>query len=150
MRSDRETSDARRYDSRTITIKFIWFAAVGAVATGIQYIVLVLSVQLLDTDPVLASTVGFVMSSGINYLLNYHLTFRSRMGHAHTAAKFVVISLLGLTLNWLMMYLGVRLLGFHYLLTQLAATALVLIWNFTGNYVWSFREHHGASAHHGR
>jgi putative flippase GtrA len=120
--------------------KFVAFSLVGTIATIIQYIVLIALVQLGGVDPVFASSVGFVTSSAVNYLLNYRVIFRSRKAHFDSGTKFLIISLLGLGLNTLTMYAGAQILGVHYFLTQLIATAMVLLWNFSGNYLWSFRE----------
>jgi putative flippase GtrA len=57
-----------------------------------------------------------------------------------TAGKFATIAALGLALNAAIMAAGTIGLGLHYLLVQVAATAIVLLWNFSGNYLWSFRE----------
>jgi putative flippase GtrA len=73
-------------------------------------------------DATIASTIGFALSACANYWLNYHVTFSSSKPHLETAGKFAAIAALGLALN------------------AIAATAIVLLWNFSGNYLWSFRE----------
>jgi len=35
---------------------------------------------------------------------------------------------------------GVNVFQLHYLLVQVIATGLVLLWNFAGNRSWTFRE----------
>jgi putative flippase GtrA len=140
MKSDKGARAIGILGSYPILRKFISFAAIGVVATGIQYVVLIALVQLLDIAPVVASAIGFVTSAVANYLLNYHLTFESQKAHIDSGIKFIVIASLGLLLNSLIMYMGIEMLRIHYLLTQLAATGIVLLWNFAGNYAWSFRE----------
>ena len=120
--------------------KFLRFSGVGVLATGVQYGILVLLVQFGVAEPAFASAVGFVVSACVNYLLNYHVTFASKKPHVEAASKFVGIAALGLTLNTIIMALGTRFLTVHYVLVQVAATVSVLVWNFTGNYLWSFRE----------
>ncbi len=44
----------------------------------------------------------------------------------------------GLGLNAGVMELAVEVIGSHYLMGQVVATALVLIWNFIVNKMWSF------------
>ena len=120
--------------------KFFFFSGIGALATAVQYAILVALVETIALEPTLASTIGFAASACLNYILNYHLTFTSAKPHAEAAAKFGVIAALGLLLNALIMAAGTRGLHVHYVVVQIAATAIVLLWNFTGNYLWSFRE----------
>jgi putative flippase GtrA len=124
--------------SRDLVTKFGSFAFVGVVATAVQYILLIALVGQLQTSPVLASDIGFVASAVINYLLNYHLTFRSTKAHLDSGPKFMMVATLGLLLNSLVMHIGTQLLGLHHLVTQVIATIGVALWNFTGHHVWSF------------
>jgi len=115
------------------------FAIVGAVATGIQYAILIALVRGAVTGPTLGSSIGFVISAGANYALNYRFTFRSRRSHLPAILKFLALAGAGLLINAGLMRL-LTLLGWHYLLAQLCATAVVLMWNFLGNSLWTFNE----------
>jgi putative flippase GtrA len=118
------------------------FGLVGAVATGIQYVILIALVRELGMWPALASAIGFVVSAFGNYLLNYHFTFRSERPHGPAAMKFVTLAAVGLAINFaLMQALGVA--GVYYLLAQVCATAVVFLWNFVGNSLWTFRAYTG-------
>jgi len=118
------------------------FGLVGAVATGIQYLFLIVLVREAGMWPALASAIGFVASSSGNYLLNYHFTFRSGRPHGPAAAKFVTLAAVGLVINFvLMQVLGAA--GVYYLLAQVCATAVVFLWNFLGNSLWTFRAYTG-------
>ncbi len=74
----------------------------------------------------------------LNYALNYRYTFRSRRRHLEAFPRFVFFSGVGLGLNTLLMYSLLNYADLHYLVAQLAATALVTIWNFLANMVWTF------------
>ena len=97
-------------------------------------------VQMAGVTPVLASAGGFVLGALVNYFLNYRYTFRSNNRHHEAIIKFFTIALVGLVLNTLIISLAIDILSLHYLLAQVIATGLVLIWNFTGNRCWTFRE----------
>jgi putative flippase GtrA len=116
------------------------FAAVGAAATSIQYALLVLLVSFGGMGAPLASTLGFLASAAVNYLLNYRYTFRSRRPHGPAVLKFACLASIGLLLNAGVMRL---LTGFawNYLIAQALATAVVLAWNFLGNSLWTFGRH---------
>ncbi len=119
--------------------KLVRFALVGAVATGIQYAILVVLVRGAVTGPTVASCIGFVVSAGANYSLNYRFTFRSRNRHAGAIVKFLLLAGAGLALNAGLMRL-LTALGWNYILAQLCATGVVLLWNFFGNSLWTFSE----------
>ena len=124
--------------NRILVRRFIGFIAIGGVATVLQYVVLVAAVEKLGTSPVTGSSVGYVLSAVVNYLLNYHFNFRSRSPHMIAASRFAVVSVCGLLLNGAVMALLGHVPGMPYLLAQVAATAVVLGWNFLGNALWSF------------
>ena len=118
------------------------FGLVGAVATGIQYLILIVLVREAGMWPALASAIGFLASSSGNYMLNYHFTFQSERPHGPAAAKFVTLAAVGLVINFgLMQVLGAA--GVYYLLAQVCATAVVFLWNFLGNSLWTFRAYTG-------
>jgi len=118
--------------------QMVAFLAVGAVATAIQYGVLLFAVQGLHRDPVLGSSAGFLISAVANYLLNYHFTFRSANSHISAVSRFAIISGAAFLLNGAIMFALVQSLHVAYLLAQLAATGAVLVWNFLGSALWTF------------
>lgn len=118
--------------------QFTKFCAVGAVATALQYGILVGLVRMFDTDPTLASSIGFAVSAIGNYQLNYYFTFQSDRSHAHTGIRFAMIALSGLALNAGIMHVGATIVGIHYLGAQVLATLVVVGWTFFANRRWSF------------
>jgi putative flippase GtrA len=117
--------------------RFVRFSLVGAVATAIQYALLILLVRAFSLAPTPASCIGFAVSAVANYLLNYHFTFASERAHAPAAVKFALLAAAGLLINAAIMHVLVDA-HVHYLIAQLGATGLVLFWNFIGNSVWTF------------
>lgn len=111
---------------------------VGGIATLIQYAVLLAFVQLAGLDPVWASAIGYAMSAVFNYLMNYRYTFGSSARHGPAALKFAIIAGFGLLLNSLVLA-GLMHLDAHYLVAQVLATVVVLMWNFWGSRYWTFR-----------
>lgn len=126
------------FDRKRLTQTFMRFVVVGSIATAVQYLVLVGSVELLGWSSVLGSGIGFLMGAIVNYLLNRRFTFRSDVPHTTAVARFVVVLSVGLTLNLALMYLFTHRLGLPYLIAQVLTTGLVLFWHFAGNALWSF------------
>ena len=120
--------------------QFLAFASAGAIGTAAHYSLLLLLVTGWQVDAVMASALGFLLGLLVNYLLSHHWVFRSARSHVETAIKFLVIAVVGLGLNTGLMYLAITEAGMHYLLAQVIATAVVLLWNFAGNRFWTFAD----------
>jgi putative flippase GtrA len=121
-----------------IAHKFLKFLMVGGLCTALQYLILIALVEGLGIFATLASTVGYVVSSAVNYYLNYSFTFRSDAEHGRSLPRFLLIAGCGLVLNGAVTYLGTAILGLHYILAQVAATIVALLWNFLANLRWTF------------
>lgn len=119
--------------------QFVKFTGVGFVSAIGHYGLLIALVQLAAVPAVPASAAGALLGAVINYSLNYRYTFRSTRQHREAVLRFAAIAAIGLALNTLFMWVGVVLIGAHYLLSQVVTTVLVLIWNFAGNRYWTFR-----------
>ncbi len=118
--------------------QFILFAVVGCAAAVGHYGVLILLAELLAVPPVPASAAGYVTGGVISYILNYGHVFRSEQEHLPTAAKFVAVAAVGLCLNSAIMWALTHGLDLHYLLAQVIATGLVMVWSFAANRYWTF------------
>ena len=116
----------------------ISFVMVGGFATGVHYALMSLLIWLVDCPLVLASGIGFAVSAVANYALNARLTFRSRESHAKTLPRFVVTALLGLVINTVLLAF-LASLGMHPAPAQLLTTLGVLLWNYTINALWTFK-----------
>ena len=122
-----------------IAEQFFRFLAVGGAATALHYLILVALVQLELAGPVAASSIGFTISAAFNYALNRLLTFKSDASHVSALPKFALVAGTGLILNgaiiWLLLATGMV----HYLVAQVFATGVTLVWNFALNRLWTFR-----------
>lgn len=120
-----------------IARQFASFAGLGALATAAHYAILIALVQLAGLGATSASSLGFGISAVGNYALNRRFTFRSRAPHTLALPKFAVVAIIGLALNALVLS-TLTALGAHYLVAQVAATGIVLCWNFLVNRRWTF------------
>ncbi len=119
--------------------QFLAFALIGSIATSVHFIVLAILVEQLGFKPVWSSAVGFCVSALLNYSLNYMITFGAIARHVTALPRFLIVAIFGLSLNSGIMLLGQAVFGIHYLLSQVCATVLVLLFNFTANRQWSFQ-----------
>lgn len=115
------------------------FVAVGGTATLIQYLLLVLLIEVAGRGEILAAGLAYGLAAGANYLLNYYFTFSAAgsTGHDRALPRFVIAACIGLGINTLCFSLLVPLM--HYLLAQVGATAVTLIVNFVLHQFWIYR-----------
>jgi len=123
------------------------FVVIGCVATLMQYTVLIVLVQSGLADAVTASGFGFVSSALLNYILNRRFTFFSEAAHRKTAFRFTVVAVSGLSINSGLLFWMDETWGLHYLVAQLCATAVVLVWNFLLSRFWTFSSSAKAPLH---
>jgi putative flippase GtrA len=125
--------------------RLVKFAGVGAVGLLVHYMILTVLVEFGVLGMVYASAIGFTAGGVVNYCLNYRYTFCSSKRHCEAMLKFFAIISLGLILNTVLMYVFTRRFSFHYLLAQIISTGVTLIWNFSGNRLWTFRDAQNAT-----
>ena len=120
--------------------QFFLYAGIGAIGTVGHYATLIFLVQVLHTNPVFATTIGFIIGALINYLLNYRITFNSNKRHREALTKFFSVAGLGAIINGLIMSAGINMVDTHYLVIQVIATCIVLALNFMANKYWTFAD----------
>jgi putative flippase GtrA len=123
-----------------MSTQFLRFIFVGLVATLTTYGVLIAGVELLHVNPVLSSVTGYFLGICVNYVLNYRFTFVSDKKHQVVMPKFLTVMFVGMIMNAVIMWTGITCLKMHYMLAQLTAVALVLIWSYSANRLWAFAD----------
>jgi len=121
--------------------QFLLFAGLGVIGTLGHYTTLIVLVQFWSVDPVFASSFGFVVGAIINYILNYHFNFQSDKRHTEALTKFLIVAIIGAAINGFIMYIGIENTQINYLIVQIFATCVVLLWNFVLNKLWTFAHH---------
>ena len=125
--------------SMPLSSQFAVFVLVGVFGFVAHYGTLIGLTEGTGMDPVLASGLGFVAGGLTNYVLNYRFTFRSTKRHRQALPQFFLIALVGLGLNTALMALLVKGLASNYVAAQIATTALLTLWHFGANRLWTFR-----------
>ena len=118
-------------------LKFFKFALVGSSGLIIDFSITYLLKEKARIHRYLANSIGFSAAASSNYLLNRVWTFRSENPEIlNEYVSFFIISVIGLGLNNLFLYLFER--RFHFYLSKLFAIFLTTLWNFSANYLITF------------
>lgn len=115
------------------------YSLVGAVATSAHYLVLLILVELLHFAPPLASAIGALVGAFLAYIGNRIYTFKSSAKHYQSLPRFFIVAAIGAMLNGAIVALGTEYFGFHYMVSQVIATLLVLLITFQFNKTWAFQ-----------
>lgn len=79
----------------------------------------------------ISATISFTVSVVFNYLasMRYVFTHKQGLSRQREFVIFVVLSVIGLGVNDLLMWLGSSVLGVSYLIVKIVATAIVMVYN---------------------
>ena len=124
--------------------EIVKFAFTGGVCFLIEYAALIALKEWLHLSAVAATPIAFLISVVFNYLLCVKWVFDgAKEGSRKAQIGFAVTSVMGLFLNWAIMWaltalLGedavlLTLVGFElkvYMLNKVIATGLVMVWNY--------------------
>jgi len=124
---------------RPLIIRSLGFSSVGVIGTTGHYLLLIVLVEALNVNPIVAATAGFIFGACINYALSYYFVFKSSQPHLQASVRFFVVAIVGAGLNGLLMDFSFQGLGLHYFTSQVIATVLVYILNLIVHQFWTFR-----------
>jgi len=116
------------------------FGIVGFIGMAVDFSITWLFKEIFKVNKYLANAGGFIFAVTNNYIINRIWTFKST--HANWEEeflKFLIVSLVGLGLNTLIIYLvHQRKEGINFYIAKLIAIIIVFIWNYTINALFTF------------
>ena len=123
-----------------LIFKLIKFCVVGFSGMFVDFGTTWLLKEKAKANKYIANSSGFVLAATSNYFFNRVWTFHSHNEQIVTEYfSFFGISLIGLGLNNLIIYLLTEKLHLNFYLSKLFAIGVVTIWNFVMNYLVTFR-----------
>lgn len=131
----------------TLFGQFLKFGVVGAIAFVIDFGTMVVLHELLGLNPIVAAAISFSVSVIFNYAasMRYVFTRRDDLSRQKELIAFVALSVIGLVINELIMWLGQEAFtatgidytnGPYYMGVKILATAVVMLWNFFSRKKW--------------
>lgn len=127
--------------STSFIIKFLKFAAVGFSGLFIDYAFTYLFKEIFRVQKYISNSIGFTIAASSNYILNRVWTFESdNPDIAIEYTEFLVISLIGLGINNLVLWLIVSRFKINFYVAKFFAICVVTLWNFLANFFITFNQ----------
>ena len=134
---------------KMLFFEFFRYVIVGAIAFFVDSGVLAMFREFILTggtsfELFICTAAGFISGLVTNYVLSLVFVFKKseNSGNAKSIAGFTVftaVGLIGLGLTELGMYVGVYVFCWHYLITKVLVSGLVMVWNYVGRKVLVFK-----------
>lgn len=108
------------------------FGVVGVIAFFIDYGTMLFLTEVFGVPYLASTTIGFIVAVIFNYLASMRYVFKHKeeMSRRREFIIFFVLSVIGLGLNDVLMFVGVDLIGVDYRITKIVVTAIVMVYNF--------------------
>lgn len=124
---------------QSLIFKFIKFGVVGFSGVFVDFGITYLLKEKLKVNKYVANSTGFICAVISNYYLNRIWTFRDNSPDVFIQfAKFLFISVIGLALNNLIIYLLNDKRNVNFYVSKIFAIVAVTVWNFIMNYFYTF------------
>ena len=118
-------------------LKFLKFIIVGFTGMVVDFSITILLKEKLKIHRYIANSAGFVLAASSNYLFNRLWTFESNNPKILVEySTFFIISVIGLIINNLVIYLLEKKLKFYF--AKFVAIMITSVWNFLANYYLNF------------
>ena len=117
---------------KKLIAQFMKFGIVGVIAFVIDYGVMIFLTEVFGVPYLISTTISFVVSVIFNYFASMRLVFKRKddMSRRREFIIFIVLSVCGLGINDLLMWLMVDSLYIDYRLSKIVVTVVVAVWNF--------------------
>jgi len=124
-----------------IFLKILKFGMVGASGLVIDFGLTWLLKEKSGIHKYVANAAGFCSAATSNFFLNRLWTFGSTASEVTDQfTRFFLIALAGLLLNTIIIWIAHQKKGMNFFAAKGLAVVLVMIWNFTMNFLFNFRQ----------
>lgn len=123
---------------KKLIAQFMKFGVVGVIAFIIDFGVMVFLTEVLAVPYLISTTIAFTVSVIFNYVASMRYVFvrKDDMSRRREFIIFVLLSVIGLVLNDVFMWLLVDFFFIDYRISKIITTVLVAIWNFVSRKIF--------------
>jgi putative flippase GtrA len=125
--------------NKAFFLKFVKFGIVGGSGVIVDFFFTWLMKEKFKVQKYLANAIGFSIAASTNWFFNRIWTFNSHNPEMLAEySQFLFISMLGLGINSLVLWILTDKFKFNFYLSKLGAIAVTTVWNFFANYLYTF------------
>lgn len=125
---------------KKIITPLLKYSIVGGVGTLIDILFLYFLVEVVGFGVFVATFCAFIIAATHNFFLNKFWTFENTSKHYRSQyIKFLLVSTVGLFLTMVSMYIFTTLIGLWYIFAKIITSGIIVLWNFFGNKLWTFK-----------
>jgi putative flippase GtrA len=119
-------------DKNNTIIQGLKYSLVGGICTVLDIFLLYFLTEYFHLNYLLASVFSFLSGSIINYFLcvSWIFDIRKIKKRLHEFMFYILISIVGLLINTLCIWVFSEKFMFHYILSKLIAVVFTFTWNF--------------------
>ncbi len=119
--------------------RLIKFGITGIIGMAIDFSITWFCKEKLRWNKYVSNSVGFSIAVVNNFLINRYWTFeQNNHPFASQAVKFLLVSVTGLAINNLLLYLLVNKAKQNFYFLKLVVIGLVFFWNYFINAIFTF------------
>ena len=122
------------FRNHALVLQYAKFAVVGIASLMVDYVFMVFLTEntAFGLDYFQACAFSYTLSVFVNYILSMRYVFHGRddMSKVKEASIFFLLSLVGLFLNQMVMWIAVEFFQIYYIMAKLLSTLLVTNYNF--------------------
>ena len=124
--------------------KLMRFGITGCFVTGVHYVVVVMMMDWVGANQMLANVIAFISANVVSFFINSRLVFQAA-GTRAQFAKFFGVSLAGFVLTLIVSGIG-QAQGWHRGITVIVLAGFLAMLSFVGHHVWTFKASAAKSA----
>lgn len=128
---------------KKLIAQILKFGVVGGTAFLIDYGVMIALTELCGINYLISSGISFVVSVIYNYILSVRWVFEvdENGDKRKEFIIFIVLSVIGLGLNQLLMWVFVSTIHIFYMVAKIIVTAIVMVYNFITRKLFLEKKH---------
>lgn len=113
-------------------LQLFLYLIVGGLATLVEWAAFYVLNSIFSVHYMIATALAFVLSTFVNWAFGRLILFREKTDQStfFELVKIYAVSIIGLLLNLLIMFIAVEKIGLNEMISKIIATCLVFIWNF--------------------
>ena len=113
--------------------QLIKFGLVGGIAFLIDYGIMVLLTEVFKIPSLISAAISFTVSVIFNYIASVKWVFdvdKEKNSKTKELVVFILLSIVGLGINELIMWIMDKEFGIYYMISKIVATIVVMCYNF--------------------